>query len=425
MMPRISRADSHLVLDGEAGASITAALLTSAIAAGQTPNLFYDSSRVANPNATGVIGALTTVTRDEEKAQTWTYSFQTDGPVYELPAGPIAVAFGAERREEYVDFPQRLATDTVTALPGRDQVNAYFAELNVPIFGGAYRKAFLHQLNVSASYRYEDYGRGDVSKNPRAGLSWRPASWLLLRTSYGEGFKVPTLQQRNAPITVANSTTAATAANLDPLRGNTVNAIYPSTRGGKADLRPEKSENTTAGLVVDVPVLKGLSLSFDWFDNTFRDRVSTLVFSQMALLYPERITRGANLPTDLPGWAGPVTATDLRPINVSYSQTAGYDVGIKYDRRTPWGDAQLALSGTKYTKNVLIPTRDGVVSPTVNTDSLPVQINGNAFFTRGAWAPASSPPTARPTARLRPGRSRWPRSAGTGNSTTTLPNPAG
>jgi outer membrane receptor protein involved in Fe transport len=381
----LSRASSHLTLDGDAGATISAALFTSAVAAGQTPNLFYDSSRVRNPNAAGVIEALTATTRDEEQSETWTYSLMFDGPVYELPGGSIAAALGAERREEYVDFPLRSATDTIGALPGSDQVNAYFAELNVPIFGGEARLPLVRQLNFSAAYRFEDYGRGDVSKNPRAGVAWRPATWLLVRGSYGEGFKVPTLQQRNAPITVANSNTAATAANLDPLRGNTVNAIYPATRGGKADLLPERSENTTAGLVLEVPPVKGLSLSFDWFDNIYRDRVGTLLFNQMALLYPQRITRGAALPTDQPGWAGPVTAADLRPINVAYSQTVGYDVGVKLDRRTPWGDALVSLSGTKYTKNVLIPSADGIQSPTVNTDSLPVQVNGNAFFSRDAW----------------------------------------
>jgi outer membrane receptor protein involved in Fe transport len=196
---------------------------------------------------------------------------------------------------------------------------------------------------------------------------------------------VPTLQQRSQPVVVSNSTTVAVASNLDPLRGNTVNPVYPTTRGGKPDLRPEKSENTTAGFVAEVPPLKGLSFSFDWFDNVFRDRIATLLFNQMALLYPERITRGTNLPTDQPGWAGVVTAADMRPINVGYNQITGYDIGLKYDRRLGWGEVQAAVTGTKYTKNVFVPTPGGAPSPTVNTDSLPVQISGNAFLFHREW----------------------------------------
>jgi outer membrane receptor protein involved in Fe transport len=381
----VSLADSRTRSEGDAGTTLTAALFTAAVAAGQTPNLFYDGSRVPSANAAGTLEALTTIARDEEKDQTWTYSFQLDGPLYELPGGKVATGFGYERREDYAKFPLRLATDTTSALPGRTVVDAYFAELNVPVFGGNLRKPLLHQLSVSGAFRHEEYSSGATSKNPRTGVAWHPFSWLLMRASYGEGFKVPTLQQINAPISVANSTTAATAANLDPLRGNTVNAVYPVTRGGKPDLRPEKSENTTAGLVLEVPRLKGLSVSFDWFDNVYTDRIATLLFNQMALLYPERITRGANLPTDQPGWAGPVTAADLRPINVGYNQITGYDLGLKYDRRTPLGDVMASINGTKYTKNVSIPTPGGLPSPTISTDSLPVQLSGNAFFYRGAW----------------------------------------
>ncbi len=381
----LSRADSHTRSDGDAGTAITSALFTAAVAAGQRPNLFYDSSRVANPNGAGVIEALTTPSRDEEEAQTWTYSLQVDGPIWSLPAGDVALALGTELREDYVDFPLRSATDTQTAVQGKTDVTAYFAEINVPLFGGAQRRPLLQQLSVSGSYRQEDYGAGGESRNPRAGVAWRPASWLLVRGSYGEGFKVPTLQQRTQPIVVSNSTTTPVASNLDPLRGNTVNPVHPVTRGGKADLRPETSENTTFGLVAEVPPLKGLSLSFDWFDNTYNDRVGTLLFNQMALLYPERITRGANLPTDQAGWAGPVIAADLRPINVAYSQTTGYDIGVRYDRNLGFGEVQAAFTGTKYVKNVFVPTPGGAASPSVTTDSLPVQVNGSVFFHRHAF----------------------------------------
>ena len=342
-------------------------------------------NRSEEPHLAASIQVRRTATRDEEKDQTWTYYLQVDGPLRELPAGALAAAFGVERREEYVDFPIRLATDTATAREGKSDIDAYFAEIILPVFGGAHRRTLLHQLSVSGSFRQEAYGSGSTSRNPRAGIAWRPVSRLLLRGSYGEGFKVPTLQQRTQPNTVTNSTTVASSTNLDPLRGNTVNPIHPVTRGGKPDLRPETSENTTFGLVAEAPFLKGLSVSFDWFDNVYQDRVGTLLFNQMALLYPERITRGPNLPTDSAGWAGPVTATDLRPINVAFSQTSGYDVSIRYDRHASVGDFQVSLSGTKYLKNTFVPTPGGLPSPSINTDSLPVQVSGNAFYQQGAF----------------------------------------
>ena len=115
------------------------------------------------------------------------------------------------------------------------------------------------------------------------------------------------------------------------------------TRGGKADLRPEQSENTTAGLVVEIPAVKGLSLSFDWFDNTYRDRVAILLFGQMALLYPERITRGATTQRRelLPGSEG----LDLRgPLRAGASKDAMLDlVRAAWTGRTDHGAEERLL----------------------------------------------------------------------------------
>jgi outer membrane receptor for Fe3+-dicitrate len=96
--------------------------------------------------------------------------------------------------------------------------------------------------------------------------------------------------------------------------------------------------------------------------------------------------RGARLATDPANWAGVVTAADLRPINVGLSQTTGYDLGLRFDRRLGVGHVQLGMTGTKYTRNVFVPTPGGLPSPTVNTDSLPVQISGSAFLARESWS---------------------------------------
>ena len=57
--------------------------------------------------------------------------------------------------------------------------NAAFAEVNVPVFGGGFRRTLLQQLSVSGSYRFEDYGSGGASRNPRAGVAWR-GTWLQM-----------------------------------------------------------------------------------------------------------------------------------------------------------------------------------------------------------------------------------------------------
>lgn len=374
----------HTRSDSASGPSIVTALFNAAVAAGQTPNLFYDSTKVANPNAPGVLEALTTPVFEEEVTESWIYSAQIDGPVYTLPAGKVAMAAGAEYREEYTDFPKRLTTDTTSALAANRDVSALFGEVNVPLAAPAQRIAFLNQFNVSGSFRRERYSDGGSSSNPRGGLAWRPVKWLLLRGSYGEGFKVPNMQQTGAPIRTG---TQRFSLNVDPLRGNELQNVnfVTTTSGGNPGLRPERSKNTTAGLVLAVPQIKGLSFSLDYFDNKFEDRIGSVTFEQRALYFPERVTRGPNLPTDQPGWAGPITGVDLRVVNVAYSRTTGYDLSAKFDRTLSWGDVLVNVTGTKYTRNDFVPAPQANAISTTNTDSLPVQISGSAFLNRGAW----------------------------------------
>ncbi|MBE7537468.1 MAG: TonB-dependent receptor [Opitutaceae bacterium] len=379
----ISFVRGHTRADASAGPSITAALFNAAVAAGQTPNLFYDSTRIPNPNAPGVIESLTTPARDEEVTEDWIYSAQLDGPVFTLPAGKIVVAGGVEFREEYTDFPLRSATDNVSARASNQEVRAFFSEVNVPVFAPAQKLPLLDQLNLSGSFRREAYTSGGSSSNPRGGVAFRPIKWLLLRGSYGTGFKVPTLLQTNQPVL---SSTFRFSGSVDPLRGNEPQTSFITrTTGGNPNLRPEKSENTSFGFVLEAPMVKGLSFSVDWFDNKFIDRITLPAFEQMLQHFPERVTRGPNRPGDQAGWPGPVTAIDYRNVNLAYSEVSGCDVSAKYDRTTPLGEVLVNLTVTKYAKNVFVAAPNAPPSSNVNTDSLPVQVSGAAFLNRGAW----------------------------------------
>ncbi len=379
----LSNVRGHTRSDSAAGPTLTASLFNASIAAGQTPNLLYDSTKVRNPNPPGVIESLTTPARDEEITESWIYSAQADGPVLTLPAGKIAIALGSEFREEYTDFPLRSTTDLISARAANQEVKAFFGEINVPLFAQKQKIPLLHQVNLSASFRWESYSSGGDSSNPRGGLAWRPVKWLLLRGSYGEGFKVPTMLQSNQP---AVTSTFRFSGSVDPLRGNQPQTAFISrTSGGNTNLRPEKSENTSIGIVLDVPTVKGLSFSVDWFDNTFIDRITLPSFEQMLLYFPERVTRGQNLPGDLPGWPGPVTAIDYRNVNLAFSEINGCDVSLRLDRTTPLGELMVNVTGTKYSRNVFVAAPGATPSATVSTDSLPVQVSGSAFLNRGAW----------------------------------------
>jgi len=144
----------------------------------------------------------------------------------------------------------------------RDVTSAY-AEFLVPLVAAQNDIPLVNTLELNASARFESYSDfGDTTK-PKVGANWRPLSWMMLRASYNEGFIAPSLA---ALYTSRRFTNSAGAGEIDTYR-NPVTAEGPYIQrtifGGSPDLKPQESEGTTYGVVIDVPFVKGLSLTAD------------------------------------------------------------------------------------------------------------------------------------------------------------------
>jgi len=326
--------------------------LVNAAIAKRSVLLAYDSL-TGNPNPAGVLEALENKFGNPETSDDYTYDFNLSGSLLELPAGPVRVAAGTEYREEKVSFGRDPADPNynafVTSAPTRN-VWAGFAEVAVPVVGQKQQLPLLHQVEVQFAGRVDDYNDFGRGTSPRIGALWWPAKWLLLRGTHSKAFKAPILTQLYTPTQVANQTytSTSTTAFTDPLRNNSfVTGVIATTTGGNPNLRPEESTNDTVGIVFEVPRVKGLSLSVDYWDIAVTNRVGGVSLQDRIVLFPELFTRG---PADGIGTAGPVTAIDARSVNVAEFNTAGYDFRLTWEKRTPWGDFTLTSSATRTTK---------------------------------------------------------------------------
>src|SRR5690606_14031145 len=64
-------------------------------------------------------------------------------------------------------------------------------------------------------------------------------------------------------------------------------------------------------------------------------------------LFPNRIVRGANLPGDEPGWAGPINLIDSSAMNLSRTELEAWDVQLDLSKETTgYGAFDLFLMGT-------------------------------------------------------------------------------
>ena len=126
---------------------------------------------------------------------------------FELPGGPIGMAIGYQKRQEfdmawpsavelsgdaYIGEPRNAAGEKVKEVHTyfRREVDAVFAELSIPV---------LDNLEVQAAVRHEDFDTGQTSTDPKFGITFAPFDWLTLRGTTGDAFIAPSLNQMFAP----------------------------------------------------------------------------------------------------------------------------------------------------------------------------------------------------------------------------------
>lgn len=372
--------------DNGSGVNFNTAALNAAIASTNQPVLLNDST-VGGSDA--LIKFVNPSTSQADLAQTWAYAAQANGTVWTLPTGDIRLVAGSEHRDERFAVPQ-LPNNSTIFVPNIDrQVTAVFGEMRIPLLSGAQQVPLIHKLDASLAYRLDDYSDFGQGHNPRYGLAWQPVKGLTLRASYGTGFNVPNLRDFAAFISdigpLPGSLLGYTA---DPLRGNSALGDISVRTGGDPGIKPEKSESWTAGFTWDVPMIKGLSLGLNWYDNRYTDKITSssgLPLDVLVQYFPYRLERGPKLPGDPSNWSGPITVIDWRSINASSARTSGYDISARWNRQTTWGEFDLGANLTGYLKNELVARAGVPPSANINKNSLPLQGMLSFFWSRGAF----------------------------------------
>jgi iron complex outermembrane receptor protein len=258
---------------------------------------------------------------------------KTSGDLYNLPAGPLALAVGASAwKEQFTQVANAaLATADIAGYGGNllsvdasRNVWATYAELNVP---------FVKNFEGDAAVRYDHYSDFGGTTNPKFSLRWQPSNQVLLRGSYGTGFLAPSLYQLYVP----NTTSVTQPGLTDPVRcpitsdSNDCDTQFGVLFGGNRNLRPETSYQVNAGIVIE-PV-KGMSFSIDWFkinlSNAIANGVTPGTILDNQSQYGYLITRAPPAPP-YPNLPGQITQIDQRYLNLGAIHLSGFDIDFKY-----------------------------------------------------------------------------------------------
>lgn len=276
------------------------------------------------------------------------------GEIMALPAGQLSFAAGASLHKESLNFQPSAAFQshdisgfTAQALPlsASRRSASLFGELDVPI---------LKSLEADIAVRTDHYPNA-TSTNPKVSFRFQPAQQALFRASYGTGFREPSLPELFTANTVINTTNFR-----DPVTGRT--EIWTQTIGGNAQLKPETSEQTSFGAVID-PV-KGLSFSIDYY----KIRIGNLVTALNPIFIVAQAATGNPAYTGLVqrDSIGNITNVTATNINAGSEKTSGVDVDLRWQiaKTADYGSYNLHLNGT-YVSTFDLQLPDGTIQHNV------------------------------------------------------------
>jgi iron complex outermembrane recepter protein len=304
---------------------------------------------------------------------------KTSTELMQLPAGPLGFAMGAEYRHESLnDRPDAnlLAGNILgrgaTATDGSRNSSALFVEFNVPVI-----KTVESQL--AARYdRYSDFGS---AVSPKAGVKWQPLKEVLLRGSYSEGFRAPTLPEASKTNAFSFTTVA------DPANGNR-NFNIAQVSVSNDSLEPEKSKNYNFGIVLEPT--RDLNVAVDYYrirqnNLVLRDSNAYIIGQALANnpLFVDKVIRDPA--------TGFIVYTVRKVRNINFLITSGFDIDLNYKFNIADVGKFTVASNINYVSrwDIALTPGSGVLTESAgsNNYSTTPRVRGNLSvgYERGPW----------------------------------------
>ena len=290
-----------------------------------------------------------------------------NGDLFTWWGGTVAGAMGYEYRAVSLDNEPdfNISNGYVTDFSSKPTTGAFsdneaYAEVSVPLLSklpGAY------SLTLDVGERFSNYSTFGTKYDGKYGLEYRPIQDLLIRASYANVFRTPTISNlyggtaTNAAPThdpcdglVAGSPQASNPAcagipvtkvpYVSPADGQ-FNVSDPSNPG----LGPEKGYTTNFGVIYNPEFYKPLTVNIDFWNYSIREAIATIAFQNSLNGCYNGVTALCanvvrNATGDIAGGTEPIE-------NVGRLLTSGFDFGAKLDLgQTRFGKFSASLDGT-------------------------------------------------------------------------------
>jgi iron complex outermembrane receptor protein len=291
-------------------------------------------------------------------------SANISGPVFELPAGPVNVAFGGEFRRQRLEQNSNVDPTAPISLMepglsesggvpvgsfngvaeglrtaanpfnllwnstnvgksfGKQDIKEAYGEIAVPILRDA---PFAKALDLNAAARYVDYSVTGSLWAWKAGGSWSPTDDIRVRGTLSQDIRAPTLYE------LFQGTSSTRGTFTDIHTGANTNLI--TLNQGNPNLNSEKAKTRTIGIVWQPNFIPGFSASLDYYKIRIRDQISrpntTLIVQQC----------------EDSGGTGPTCAAIVRPFPFSDRTARNFPLSIA---TVPFNQAFSTQEGIDY-----------------------------------------------------------------------------
>lgn len=290
---------------------------------------------------------------DENGASQYDFSVNASRTLFDLPAGPVGFAMGYEyRKESAFDRPDAFAATLSTVLPlvsgaqqnpttaqsrdpttGSYDLHEGYAEINVPLLAD---KPGFYSLDVDAAARYSHYSTVGGKLTTKFGLAYRPIEDILLRGTYSQGFRAPSILE------LFQGARQTNFQGIDPCNGGgagltgctgvptTYNqsqfnsGLIAGVVAGNQNLEPETATTWSAGLAFTPG---DFTFTVDWFKIKVNDAIAaqsaTQILNNCANTgnFCDLVTRAAS---------GEITELLQGVVNLSRIKVSGIDATARY-----------------------------------------------------------------------------------------------
>jgi iron complex outermembrane receptor protein len=295
--------------------SINANLMTDAIYA--NPDLWFSGDPITDQ------AALNAVSYSEEADggnEQHVLSAGLNGELFELDAGAVAFAIGAEYRYEsgfYNPDPIVVAGESTSAqqdpTDGSYNVISVFQEVSVP---------FTEKLTGEFALRFDDYSTFGNASTWKIGLTYAATDDLMLRTVAATGFRAPSVSE------LYGGNSGSFDYLVDPW-GNSQDQQILVNRTSDENLKPEESESYTAGLVYSPSYVEGMSLTLDYWRFKVTNAIARLdTQSGLNACYADPTSSSCE--TFNIGPDGDLDNLTNALTNVGFQDTSGIDFNLAY-----------------------------------------------------------------------------------------------